>query len=179
VLVELVETEQATVADGWVTVRAGHGHPLAPDLTGAPVERAVTHVGLGLYPALLDRFTEQGTLVRDSTWRGRPVWRVTDRSRRDALVAELTEVLAGDVRPTPRTGALLGLLHALDVAGLILLSHPPARAAAIAAESSPVRAFTGPVADCVRSFADLPGVLLLDDRPTWRLRPSGPPSPSR
>jgi hypothetical protein len=178
VLVELVENEQVTVADGWVVFRAGEGHPLAPDLFDAPVERAVAHIGLGLYPALLDRLTEQGVLTRGNTRFGRPVWRRGDEPRRGALLAELAAVLTDGVPPTTRTGALIGLLHALDLL-YILPPAEPARAATEAAESWPVRAFTKPVADCARSGADLPGIEMLDVRRKWALTPSGPPSPRR
>jgi Golgi phosphoprotein 3 GPP34 len=179
VLVELTEAEQVRVDDDWVTFRDGDGHPLAPSLHGAPVAQAVTQVGLGLYPTLLGRLTDQGVLLRDRTRLGRPVWRLQDTTRRGALLAELAAVLVDEAPPTTRTGALVGLLHALDVTDLLLPPHDETRRAAIAAESWPVRAFTKPVADCVHSCADLPGIDVLDVRRKWALTPSGPPSPPR
>lgn len=179
VLVELTETEQLRIDDDWVTFRDGDGHPLAPALHGAPVAQAVTQVGLGLYPALLGRLTAQGVLLRDRTRLGKPLWRLQDTARRGTLAAEVAAVLVDEVPPATRTGTLIGLLHTLDVTDLLLPPHDLARRSAIASESWPVRAFTKPVADCVRSYADLPGIEMLDIRRKWALRPSGPPSPPR
>lgn len=181
VLVELAETERVTIAGDRVTGHHGDRHPLAADFAGASIERSVTHIGLGLYPVLLDRLTDQGVLVRGTRF-WQPVWQLADERRRAALVAELEAVLVGDVPPTTRTGSLLGLLHALRLTEFLFPGMPSAdlsRAARLADESWPVRVFTATVAACKRSNADLPGVMRLDNRRGWALRPSEPPAPSR
>ncbi|MGB3444920.1 MAG: GPP34 family phosphoprotein [Actinophytocola sp.] len=181
VLVELAGTEQLTITGDRVTLRRGGGHPFAPDLDTATLDRAITYTGIGLYPALLGGLTDQGALTRSNTWRGKPVWRLNDEPRRAALVAELDAALADDVPPTPRTGALCGLLHSLGAIDLLFWrveSAGRARAGRLARESWPVRAFTEIVAECDRSSVDLPGVLALDDRQQQPVRPSAPPSPS-
>ncbi len=173
-LAAAVLVELADITNDRVTVHT----PPAPALDDVPLELAVTYTGLGLYPALLARLTDQGVLTRGSTRFRRPVWRLADQPRRDALVAELAAVLVDGQPPTPRTGALIALLHALDMTAMVHALADRSRTDAIAAESWPVSAFTAVVADCARSAADLPGVLLLDERWEWPVRPSGPPSPS-
>lgn len=166
VLVELAETEQLTLTGDHVAFHHGDGHPLAPALDGAPVEETVMRTGYGLYPVLLGRLTDQGVLTRGSRL-GLPMWRLADAPRRDALLAELAAVLVEDVPPTTRTGALIGLAHALKVVRDLVPGMRPAglfRAAWLARESWPVREFTRTVAACERAGTELPDLMIGDDR---------------
>jgi hypothetical protein len=166
VLVELAETGQVTISDNQVTFHLGDGHPFAPALDSATVEDAILRTGDGLYPALVRRLTEQGTLTRGTRF-GFRAWWVTDTPRRDALLAELTEVLANDVRPTTRTATLIGLLHALRVIGKVIPGLRPAglfRAAWLANEMWPVNAFARTVWRCEKEGNDLPGLVISEDR---------------
>lgn len=166
VLVELAETGQLSVTDGRVTRNHGDEHPLAPALDGTTIDMAITYTGIGLYPALLTRLTDQGVLARGRNLAGH-TWQPTDEARRTALFAELTAVLADDVPATMRTGALIGLLHALDLDRKLMPGLRPAglfRAAWLAKESWPVNAVARTVAACRRKGDDLPGIVRLAER---------------
>ena len=118
VLMDMEQAGQLGFDDGWVTVRGGH--PLAPELEDGTVPDLLRTVRPGLYQKLLDRLADQGMVVsRQRRWtfgvRAKTVWTPADGDRWQEFNDELVAVVAGEIAPTPRTTALVRLLHALEM----------------------------------------------------------------
>jgi hypothetical protein len=128
VLMDMEQAGQVTFNDGRVTVRTDDGHPLAPDLEDGTVPEVLRTIRPGVYRRLLDRLTDQGVVaVRQRRWtfgvRAKTIWTDADGDRWEGFNEELVAVVAGEIAPTPRTTALVGLLHALEMD--FVFENPP------------------------------------------------------
>ncbi|MFC5291112.1 GPP34 family phosphoprotein [Actinokineospora guangxiensis] len=128
VLVDLAERDLVGVADGRLAAKPGPTPPepvLAQALAvvrerdGQKPKNVLGPLAKGLRDHLADDLVEAGILRRDEkkVLGLFPTTRLptADASRETTLRAHLAAVLAGTAEPDGRTGALIALLHAMDV----------------------------------------------------------------
>lgn len=91
---------------------------------GKKPDAVLPAVGKDLPPAIYERLRDQGRVTREEAKTlglfNRIDWPPVPGAGREHLVAELAQVLSGEVRPDERTGALIALLAASGLAHTVL-----------------------------------------------------------